>query len=89
MKQQPIIIALLSIVLLSSGLYADENAAHEESVRRTTAVALNYCRAALHRIRRQADKSVFLEEQTRILNNLDLNRIEDPEVISLYKSILD
>jgi hypothetical protein len=30
-----------------------------------------------------------LEEQQRILNNLDLNRIDDPEVISLYRSILD
>ncbi len=89
MKQPPFIIAILTTVLVVSAARADENAAHEESVRRTTAVALNYCRAALHRIRRQADKSVFHEEQTRILNNLDLNQIEDPEVILLYKSILD
>lgn len=72
---------------------ADENgsakAAKEERVRKTTAVALNYCRAALHRIRRAPEKRVFYEEQTRILNNLDLNQIEDPEVIQLYKSILD
>ena len=82
-----------SIVLLACTsttiLVADEKAAHEESVRRTTAVALNYCRAALHRIRRDPQKHIFYEEQTRILNNLDLNQIEDPEVISLYKSILD
>ena len=68
---------------------AEESAEHEEKVRKTTAVALNYCRAALHRIRRSPQKAVFYEEQTRILNNLDLNQIEDPEVIALYKSILD
>lgn len=67
----------------------DDGTSHEESVRRTTAVALNYCRAALHRIRRHPEKHIFYEEQTRILNNLDLNRIEDPEVIALYKAILD
>lgn len=67
---------------------ADEPA-DSENVRKSTAVALNYCRAALHRIRRNPDKPVLLEEQTRILNNLDLNQIEDPEVITLYRSILD
>ena len=66
-----------------------ENLSREEIVRRTTAVALNYCRAALHRIRRRPTKDVFHQEQTQILNNLNLNQIDDPEVITLYKSILD
>ena len=60
-----------------------------EVSRRNTAVTLNYCRAALHRIRRAPSKTVLLEEQQRILNNLDLNQIDDPEVIVLYRSILD
>ena len=60
-----------------------------EVSRRNTAVTLNYCRAALHRIRRGPSKNVLLEEQQRILNNLDLNQIDDPEVITLYRSILD
>lgn len=60
-----------------------------DAKRRKTAVTLNYCRAALHRIRRAPSKSIVMEEQQRILNNLDLNQIEDPEVISLYRSILD
>jgi hypothetical protein len=65
------------------------NAAPNETARRKTAVTLNYCRAALHRIRRAGSRQVLLEEQQRILNNLDLNQIDDPEVISLYRSILD
>ncbi len=60
-----------------------------EVSRRNTAVTLNYCRAALHRIRRAPSKNVLVEEQQRILNNLDLNQIDDPEVIVLYRSILD
>lgn len=82
--------ALIFVIFAYSGdTFADESAGREEKVRKTTAVALNYCRAALHRIRRTPQKPVFYEEQTRILNNLDLNQIEDPEVIALYKSILD
>ena len=60
-----------------------------EVSRRKTAVTLNYCRAALHRIRKAGSKKVLFEEQQRILNNIDLNQIDDPEVISLYRSILD
>lgn len=90
-------VARLALTLLLAGavavpISADEAAdaaAKEDQVRRTTAVALNYCRAALHRIRRNPQKHIFYQEQTRILNNLDLNMIEDPEVIALYKSILD
>lgn len=68
-----------------------EDAASREMdiVRRKTAVTLNYCRAALHRIRRTGTKQVLYEEQQRILNNIDLNQIDDPEVIALYRSILD
>jgi hypothetical protein len=68
---------------------AAEAAAAAEVTRRRTAVTLNYCRAALHRIRSARSKAVIVQEQQRILSNLDLNQIEDPEVIALYKSVLD
>lgn len=71
------------------GQSAQTGDATEEVIRRQTAVTLNYCRAALHRIRRAPNKAVVIEEQQRILNNLNLNQIEDPEVISLYRAILD
>lgn len=54
-----------------------------------TAVALNYCRASFHRIRKTPTEEVLLEEQEKILNNLDLGRLNDPEVIALYTSVLD
>ena len=76
----------------SASVHAEEEVTdtdRAERVRRTTAVALNYCRAALHRIRRSPTKNVFHQEQTQILNNLNLNQIDDPEVITLYKSILE
>jgi tetratricopeptide (TPR) repeat protein len=57
--------------------------------RRKTAVALNYCRASFHRIRRTSSRAVLYEEQARILNNLDLNGIADEAVIKLYSSLLN
>lgn len=56
---------------------------------RGTAVTLNYCRASFHRIRRYQSKRVLIEEQEKILNNLNLNGIGDEEVIKLYSSVLD
>ncbi len=56
---------------------------------KATAVALNYCRAAFHRIRQSPSKVVLAEEQEKILNNLNLSSIQDPEVINLYSGVLD
>lgn len=56
---------------------------------RNTAIALNYCRASFHRIRKYPTKPVLAEEQEKILNNLNLQGIEDPEVIQLYTAVLD
>ena len=61
----------------------------EVDPRKATAVALNYCRAAFHRIRRSKCKRALLEEQERILNNLDLNGVADEDVIRLYSLLLD
>ncbi len=56
---------------------------------RAAAVALNYCRASFHRIRKYQSKRVLIEEEEKILNNLDLTMIDDPEVIQLYSAVLD
>ena len=56
---------------------------------RQTAVALNYCRASLHRIRTTPSPQVLAEERDRVLDNLSLDAIADPEVIGLYSALLD
>jgi hypothetical protein len=56
---------------------------------RMTAVALNYCRASFHRIRKYESTQVILEEREKILNNLNLNGIGNEEVIQLYSAVLD
>ena len=68
---------------------ADTPGKDDDGRRRATAVALNYCRASFHRIRRYESQRVLLEEQEKILNNLNLNRIADPEVMKLYSDVLD
>jgi hypothetical protein len=57
--------------------------------RRSAAVALNYSRAALHRIRRTPSVRVMVEEREKILNHLNLNGIADEEVLKLYSAVLD
>ncbi|MBX3441985.1 MAG: hypothetical protein KF774_06240 [Planctomyces sp.] len=56
---------------------------------KSTAVALNYCRTAFHRIRQNPSKAVLHQEQEKILNNLNLTSIPEPEVVALYTSVLD
>jgi len=68
---------------------ADVAAAEEKKKSLSTAVALNYCRAAFHRIRKTQTEDVLLEEQEKILNNLNLGQVDDAEVIALYTSVLD
>lgn len=84
------IILSLSLIVVglgqTSGL-ADE-AADQEKLGKTTAVALNYCRATFHRIQKYPSKRVLVEEQEKILNNLNLNQIADEEVVRLYMAVL-
>jgi len=68
---------------------ADEKPAADDAARRSAAVALNYSRAAFHRIRRNPSLRVLEEEQEKILNHLNLNEIADEEVLKLYSSVLD
>ncbi|MEC9008857.1 MAG: hypothetical protein VX877_06310 [Planctomycetota bacterium] len=60
-----------------------------ERDRIATAVALNYCKASFHRIRKNPSKQVMHQEQTQILNNLNLSGIADREVIQLYTAVVD
>jgi hypothetical protein len=86
------IAVLLALTALGSSLaYGEEptNTQAENDQRKMTAVALNYSRASLHRIRHQPDLAVLVEEQEKILNHLNLNGVTDEEVIRLYSGVLD
>lgn len=84
---------LLAGVGIAANIDATSTAADEsknpDSRDRSTAVALNYCRASFHRIRQNPSQRVMLEEQSKILNNLNLDGIADEAVIKLYSSVLD
>ncbi len=60
-----------------------------EQHRRNVAVALNYCRASFHRIRKYPTQIVMEEERQKILNNLNLNVIQNGEIIKLYSDVLE
>ena len=73
-------------VLSGSVLHGGET---DEQSAKSTAVTLNYCRASFHRMRKYPTKRVMFEEQSKILNNLNLNGISDQEVVTLYTAVLD
>jgi len=68
---------------------AEREQAKTEKKRRDVAVALNYCRASFHRIRKYPSQIVMEEERQKILNNLNLNVIQDAEIIKLYSDVLE
>lgn len=77
------------LVMNNAHVEADDDKTTPDSRDRSTAVALNYCRASFHRIRQNPSQRVMLEEQEKILNNLNLDGIADEAVIKLYTSVLD
>ncbi len=83
------ILTIATLLTLAPLSLAEDVTEVPRKERLEAAVALNYCRAAFHRIRKSPTKAVLIEEQEKILNNLNLNGIEDPEVIRLYTSVLD
>lgn len=80
----------LMLAVISPVASADDAAVAEPHSReaQSAAVALNYSRAAFHRIRRYPSKRVLVEEREQILNNLDLNGIADEETVRLYTAVL-
>lgn len=88
---------LIALLLAATIFHSEVNAADADSSAeakpdrsgRSTAVALNYCRASFHRIRKNPTLPVIHEEREKILNNLSLNGIADAEVIQLYSEVLD
>ena len=104
LKKLPQFLLVLTIVGMEAGdrqcahaetaVPATATAAGAESAeavqaRRSAAVAINYSRASLHRIRKAPNIAVMIEEQEKILNHLNLNGVADEEVIRLYSSVLD
>ncbi|QDT65528.1 tetratricopeptide repeat protein [Calycomorphotria hydatis] len=84
-----LILAVLLLSMWSVVAFAEELPTNDEQTARRSAVALNYCRSSFYRIRNAPTNQVMLEEQEKILNNLDLSGIADEEVIKLYGSVLD
>jgi hypothetical protein len=80
--------AALAAAMLIALSGAAKPAHDDEAVRRSTAVTLNYCRASFCRIQKSPTLHVLVEEQEKILNNLDLNGIADQEVVKLYTGVL-
>jgi len=53
------------------------------------ALALNYCHMSLYKIIQYNDRIVLDEEYNEIINNINLTKIKDEEIIDLLKSLMD
>jgi len=54
-----------------------------------SALALNYCRNSLVKIQSYNDRIVLDEEYNNIINNIDLSKIKDEEIIELLEELMD
>ncbi|MAT13700.1 MAG: hypothetical protein CMJ46_00335 [Planctomyces sp.] len=79
---------LLAVTSVSAEETDAAKQAEEERLRRSTAVAMNYCRASFHRIQKYPTPQVLMEERDNILSNLNLNEIDDEEIIRMYTGVL-
>jgi tetratricopeptide (TPR) repeat protein len=84
-----IAVTFMASTALATDLSKESKESKEIDSRRSTAVALNYCRASFCRIRKNPTKQVMVEERDQILNNLNLNEIADEEVVKLYTGVLE
>jgi len=79
-----IITAFLHLVILPA---LAEETAKDNALQ--TALALNYCHASLCKIISYNDRIVLEEEYSNIINNINLTKIQDEEVINLLKGLMD
>jgi chorismate mutase len=54
-----------------------------------TAKILNYCHMSLYKIVSYNDRIVLEEEYSEIINNINLTKIQDEEIVDLLKSLMD
>ena len=52
-------------------------------------LALNYCHLSLFKITEYNDRVVLDEEYNNIINNINLSKIKDPELIDILKKLMD
>jgi len=82
------------VLLCSATLWAEEPKVDEINQPSTddalrVAVVLNYAHASLYKIIAHNDKIVLDEEYSLILNNIDLTKIDDKEIVDLLQKLLD
>lgn len=78
------ILFLFLMIMFSPSSYAKQSDNALE-----TAIALNYCHMSLYKIIQYNDRIVLDEEYSEIINNINLTKIKDEEIIELLRSLMD
>lgn len=75
---------LIQLIVLPSMVFAEVD---DDAL--LSALALNYCRNSLVKIQSYNDRIVLDEEYNNIINNIDLSKIKDEEIIELLEELMD
>ena len=81
------ICSLLLSLLLSCSLSGQEEKHYDPAF--DAILALNYCQMSLYKITEYNDRVILDEEYNNIINNINLAKIQDPELITVLKDLLD
>ena len=68
-------------------LFKDDDDDKQAAAQRAI-IALNYCHASLHKIIDYNDRIVLDEQYSEIINNINLRKIDDEEVIDLLEGLM-
>ena len=81
-----ILCSVFCLVITSQG-YGQEKQLNDNAMR--AMLALNYCHMALVNILAYEDRIILDEEYNNIINNISLSAIQDEEVVTILKQLMD
>ena len=81
-----ILCSVFCLVITSQG-YGQEQQLNDNAMR--AMLALNYCHMALVNILAYEDRIILDEEYNNIINNISLSAIQDEEVVTILKQLMD
>ncbi len=82
-----VILCCVFLVFMTFQAYGQETQLNDDAMR--AMLALNYCHMALVNILTYEDRIILDEEYNNIINNISLSAIQDEEVLTILKQLMD
>jgi|GEM_PF-1422478 len=82
-------VCIVAIVSFLLGFHVPQSHGEENEDAFLAILALNYCHMSLYKITEYNDRVVLDEEYSNIINNINLSKIKDTELINILKQLMD